>query len=305
MSVSYKKYIFPEVDKSAGKPLSKVSNLQTELVKSIGGYLSSEKVQPDQNIALPGMSKANDIWKAAIKDAGKNELTVKGGVDSKGDLVVSITGVLPDSKGKGAPYEKVAIVRAGFGKLIEEIKTEAHALVNLEKGDSTIDDSTDRQEKGLGVKAQLPGSTDFGQIKTGNVILNAHGTPVKVSGVLLGQKLGNRTPEQIIKLLTESSDAKKALSKEFSGTVVLSGCYTASGNGTAPPGYDYAAFAGKVLTLLRAKGYKKCNVKGMPGELVVRGDGKTMAVDHDTTLDAQDDDNLVDNLSGTFGAKKR
>jgi hypothetical protein len=122
--VSYKKYIFPEVDKSAGKPLSKVSALQAELVKGINSYLESEKIHPAQNIALPGMSKANDIFKAALKDAGKNELTVKGGLDSKGDLIVSITGILPDAKGKGAPYEKVAIVRPGFAKLVEEMKTE-------------------------------------------------------------------------------------------------------------------------------------------------------------------------------------
>lgn len=305
MSVSYKKYIFPDVDKSAGKLLSKVSNLQSELVKSVHDYLASEKLPPDQNISLPGISKAMDMWKTAIKDAGKNELTVKGGVDGKGDLVVSITGVLPDAKGKGAPYEKMAIVRSGFGKLVEQIKTETHAVVNLDKGDDAVDQSVARQEKGFGVKAQVPGSTDFGELKTGNVILTAHGESVKASGVLLGKKLGNRTPEQILKLLTENSDPKKALSKDFSGTVVLSGCYTASGNGSVPPGYDYSAFAGKVLALLRAKGYKKCNVKGMPGEAVVGDDGKTIAVDHDTTLAAQNDDNLVDNLSGTFGAKKR
>lgn len=305
MAVSYKKYIFPEVDKSAGKLLSKVTTLQAELVKAINSYLVSEKIQPSQNIALPGMSKANDMFKAALKDAGKNELTVKGGLDSKGDLLVSITGILPDAKGKGAPYEKVTIVRPAFAKLVEEMKTETHAVVNLDKGDRAVDASVARQEAGHGVTAQTPDATDFGDIKTGNVILTAHGTPVKVSGVLLGQKLGNRTPDQIVKLLTGNPDRKKNISKSFSGTVVLCGCYTASGTGAVPPGYDYSTFAGKVLSLLRSGGYSKCTVKGMPGEAVVGADGKTVSVDHDTTLHAQDDRNLREGQVGTFGAQKR
>ena len=223
MPVTYKKYIFPDVDKSGGKLLSAVSNLQSELIKAVNGYLTKEKLKTDDHIGLPGMSKAMDMWKAAVKEAGKNELTVKGGIDGKGDLVVSISGILPDSKGKGVAYDKSTIVRPGFSKVIETMRNESNALVSLEKGDAVVDASTDRQEKGLGIKAQLPGSTDFGQIKTGNVTSTAHGTPVKVSGVLLGQKLGNRTPEQIVTLLIENRDPKKALSKEFAGTVVLSG----------------------------------------------------------------------------------
>ncbi len=54
-------------------------------------------------------------------------------------------------------------------------------------------------------------------------------------------------------------DRKKNLSKGFSETVNLVGCFTASGTGEVPPGYDYSTFAGQVPKLLRDKGYTKCN----------------------------------------------
>jgi hypothetical protein len=303
MAISYKKYIFPEVDKAGGRPLAKVTDLSGDLMKSVNAYFAKENLHDTQGVALPGLSKAVDLLKAAKKDAGTNELTVKGGLDGKGDLIISVTGILPGPK----PYEKFAIVRPGFAKVVEEMKTESHAVVNLQKGDGAVDKSAADLAKGFKTTAQTPDAADFGGITTGNVVMTAHGTPGKVSGILIGKELGSRTPEQIVQLLTAGTDKKKNLSKAFSGTVMLVGCYTASGTGAVPPGYDYSTFAGKVLQLLRAKGYSKCNVKGMPGEAVVSNDGTktTVAVDHDTTLDAQDDANLIDNLSGTFGAKKR
>jgi hypothetical protein len=102
---------------------------------------------------------------------------------------------------------------------------------------------------------------------------------VNVNGRVLGTKLGKKSPEEIVALLTENPDKKKNLDPAFTGTVLLSGCFTAAG-GIAPPdqNYDYDTFAGKVWNMLKAKGFTKITVKGMPGVAFTRDSGDKASV---------------------------
>ena len=59
--------------------------------KALGKYLKSKGSGQIQGIALPGLNKATAMIKAAQKrlaiankGGGKNDLTVRGGLDSKG-----------------------------------------------------------------------------------------------------------------------------------------------------------------------------------------------------------------------------
>jgi hypothetical protein len=266
MPTTYKTYIYPGIGKSGGKELAKISDLPGEFTRAINLYLNSEGLDDTQGIRLPGLVKAKDMLVKAKTKAGKNPLTVRGGIDSNGDLVVTVSGLLPEKSG-GQPekYEKITIVREDFKKLVKEMKTEEHAVVNLHPGNDVIDGASEAQSKKFKTPVQYEGSMDVGKIKTGTVVLAAHGGAAAVSGTVLGTSLGHKTPQEIVDLLTKNSDKSKRLSKKFTGTVLLSGCYTASGNMVIPEDYDYSVFAGEVKRLLETNGYKGFVVRGIPG----------------------------------------
>jgi hypothetical protein len=263
--------------------LSAVSDLQAELIKAVTAYMTKEGIHELQGIKLPGMSKVKDLIGNAKKAAGKNELAVKAGIDSSGKLIASVQGVLPKKGGGADKYEKFEVIREGFATLVEEMKTEEHAVVNVTKekddsgGDAVINRASDKQGGKFATPVKTLESADFGGIKGGNVILCAHGEPEAVGGIVIGKKFGERTPEQIVQILTENPDKTKRLSKEFSGAVHLSGCFAAAGSGAVPEGYDYSAFGEKVLKVLRGKGYTKCIVRGHPGVAVTRDSGDKAA----------------------------
>jgi hypothetical protein len=276
MPVSYKTYLYPGIGKSGGKALAEVKDLMGEFNKALVAYLKQEKIHDPQGIRLPGMSKAASMITKAKKDAGSNPLTVRGGISNSGDLVISVNGILPPAKPGGKPtnYDVSTIVREDFSVLMQEMKTEANAVVNLQPGDRVIDRAAAKQSAKFNAPTQLEADMDVGAIRTGTVVLAAHGGKAAVSGTVIGTALGRKTPEQIVALLTDNPDKRKRLSKKFNGTVLLSGCYTASGSGAIPEGYDYSVFAGKVKKLLDSKGYKGFVVKGVPGPAQTKDSGE-------------------------------
>lgn len=289
------------------------------IASEVGSYLQGNGMQA-QGIKLPGLGDAMKlVQKAAaelkkalrssnVKDLGFTpDLKVVGGIDAKGNLSATVTGLLPPAKPGKPPvnYEETAVIRKDWGKLEDELKAEKNVVVNMTKqnwsiiapqvddlvkkhdgdiaavradkdfkallkkyedGDDVINKAAENQAKKFKTKEQTTTEADFGEMTTGTVVLAAHGSRADLpSGKTLGIKLGKKSPQEIVDLLTGNKDKAKNLSKDFKGTVLLSGCFTAAG-GIAPEGdYDYDTFAGKVWTLLKAKGIN-CKVSGMPGQ---------------------------------------
>jgi hypothetical protein len=261
-----KTFLFPTIGNNKPKNLSDVVNIAAELNTVLGKFCKDQGIDDPQGIKLPGLNDALKLVKS-YKDevAGtKNELAVRGGINDKGHLALTLSGILP-RKGKPVKIQDEVIIRKDFESLIEEMRNEKHVVVNLQAGDPTIDRAAANQAKKFDTTVDEPDDADFGEITTGNVILAAHGQRTEVNGTIIGVSLGKRTAEEIVALLT-TGDKKKRLNTDFSGTVWLSGCFTASG-GIAPPGedYDYESFARSVWELLKSKGYKKATVKGQPG----------------------------------------
>lgn len=304
-----------------------VAGIATEL----GKYLKSNGMQA-QGIKLPGLKKAQSLIKktAALLEKSRNsplaqelgmppELKVVAGIDTKGDLSATITGLLPPSKSGKPPinFDKTEVIRKGWTALEKELSSEKNVVVNLTKknyqiieaaadkllakhngnldavykdptykklvdkyndGDKkVINGAVAKQAKKFKVAAVDTEEADFGEVTTGNIILAAHGSRVKEQGKTVGTKLGRKTPEQIVALLTEQSDKSKNLSKKFNGTILLSGCFTAAGGIPPSDDYDYAPFAQKVWNLLKKKGIK-CKVSGLPGQARTDADGNKKSV---------------------------
>lgn len=245
-------------------------------------------------------------------------LKVVGGIDAKGNLSATVTGKMPPAKAGKPPvdYEETAIIRKDWAGLEKELGAETNVVVNLTKdmgkveellealsnkhggdlkkmkadksfntliekyktGDDVINTAAANQAKKFKTTAVDTDEADFGELTTGTVILAAHGSRVTEKGISLGTKLGKKSAEEIVALLTEQKDKKKNLSKSFKGTVLLSGCFTAAGL-KAPfiEGYDYDTFAGKVWKLLKAKGIN-CKVSGLPGTGYTSEDGDKTSV---------------------------
>lgn len=302
-----------------------------KIAAEVGSYLKARKMQA-QGIRLPGLKDAQKLMRkcaevlekargsSQVKDLGFTpDLTVVAGIDTKGDLSATVTGLLPPSKAGKPPvtFEKTVVIRKGWLKLEEELAGDKNEVVNLTKknlqiieealgklvqkhggdvkkvkadplyaklvdkyegGDDVINRAAEKQAKLYKTPVHSTDEADFGQITTGTVALCAHGSREKINGVWLGTKLGKKTPEQIVELLTEQTDKKRNLSRKFKGTVLLSGCFTAAG-GIAPPGetYDYDTYAGKVWRLLKAKGIT-CKVVGQPGTASTNEDGSKNSV---------------------------
>ena len=265
--MALKTFVFPTVGSNKPKNLSAVTNIASDFNTALVKYCQQEGITDPQGIKLPGLNDALKSFKKYQEEikGSKNDLAVRGGINDKGHLVLTLSGILPRS-GKPVKVEDEVIIRKDFAKLVKELSDEANVVVNLQKGDATIDTAAARQAKKFGTGVDEPDDADFGGMTTGNVILAAHGSRTEINGTIIGTKLGKRTPQQIVDLLTAGTDAAKRLNPDFSGTVWLSGCFTASG-GIAPPGenFDHESFVRSVWELLKAKGYKKATVKGQPG----------------------------------------
>ncbi|MDC0660515.1 hypothetical protein N6L27_21110 [Leisingera sp. SS27] len=224
----------------------------------------------------------------------------------------------PPKEGKPpVNFDKTEVIRKDWNKLEAELADETNVVVNLTKknisiieealdklvakhdgdlkkvrkdkvygvllekfkgGDKVINRAAEKQAAKYKTKTVNTDEADFGELTTGTVALCAHGSREKINGIWLGTKLGKKSPDQIVDLLTGNKDKKKNLSKSFKGTVLLSGCFTAAG-GIAPPGdkYDYDTYAGKVWRLLKAKGIN-CKVVGQPGTASTNEDGSKNSV---------------------------
>lgn len=278
--MTLKSFIYPTLGSNKAKNLSEIGNIVSDLNTALEKYLRGEGVKDPQGIRLPGMNEAAEAVKAfkAELKGSKDDLAVRAGLNDKGHLALALAGIVP-RKGKPVKIDDEIVIRKDFATLVEEMKNEANAVVNLQKGNDTIDDAAAAQAKKFGTKAVTPDKADFGGISTGHVVLAAHGGRTEVSGTIIGTKLGKKTATEIVALLTENGDKKKNLSKDFSGTVWLSGCFTAAG-GIAPPGddYDYESFARSVWELLKRKGYTKASVKGQPGTAYTDSAGEKTSI---------------------------
>lgn len=301
------------------------------MTMEVAKYLQGKGLQA-QGIKLPGMPAAMKMVADALKELKKAlassnvkdlgftpDLVVIGGIDTKGNLSATVSGLLPPAKVGKPPvnYEQTEIIRKDWLGLEKELASETNVVVNLTKenitiiekavealfkkhdgdvdavkkdplfkklpdmykgGDAVINKAAANQAKKFKTKELTTTDADFGEMTTGTVVLAAHGSRDQLpSGKTLGIALGKKTPEQIVELLTGNKDKKKNLSRDFTGTVLLSGCFTAAG-GIAPEGnYDYDTFAGKVWKLLQAKGIK-CKVSGLPGTAFTDAEGKKSSV---------------------------
>jgi hypothetical protein len=265
--MALKTFLFPSIGSNKPKNLSHITNIASEFNVMLNKYCQEQGITDPQGIKLPGLNDAlKSVKRYKEEVAGtSNELAVRGGITDKGHLALTFGGIVP-RKGKGVKIDDEVIIRKDFASLVEELRNQSNVVVNLQKGDGVIDKAAERQAKKFGTGVEEPDDVDFSGITTGNVILAAHGSRTEVNGMIIGTKLGKRTPAEIVGLLTEGDDKKKRLSPDFSGTVWLSGCFTASG-GIAPPGedFDHESFARSVWELLKSKGYKKATVKGQPG----------------------------------------
>ena len=164
-----------------------------------------------------------------------------------------------------ANVEAMHVLVKDYVKLKEKLKKSSASVTNIDPdGDPIISRSVERTARKLGTSVNA--DPNFGEI-TGNIVLTAHGTPDTMpSGRVVGVELGEKTPADIVKMLTSDKDPKKRVGKDYDGTLTLCGCFTASGGPEAEKQDD--AFAKKVLDLFRKKGYKKISVVGYPGATI-------------------------------------
>lgn len=161
-----------------------------------------------------------------------------------------------------AKFEGMSVLVKNYLGLKAKLAKSSSAVVNMDRGDKTIDKASDAKGDKLKARVQEDDDTDFGGI-TGNVLLCAHGTPKTKPGRVIGTELAGKKPSQICDLLTKNKDKKKNLAKDFSGKITLSGCFTASGGPEKDKQDD--PFAKKVWDEMKKRGYKKLSVEGMPG----------------------------------------
>ncbi len=192
----------------------------------------------------------------------------------KMSLVVGVKGGKLFVRIKSKKYSAKKTIMKDYQK-----KKDAKAMViNMDKGDEVIDDSSKRMAKAKGTKV-----TDEGKAKgknvQGDIILLAHGEPTgKAPGKVYAKKFANKSPKGVVKYLTK--DMK--LSKKYSGTIYLDGCYTAAGPSSKkgkPNMKELNNFAGKVYRLLSKKGYEYVTVKGNLGAAITGKGGEEWVED--------------------------
>lgn len=278
----YDLVFYPTISPSAAKKVNEVGDVITEFRAAFTKYLvAREKCQPDdaRDVVFENLAKAKimildakSVVDNAAKAKAEQDLKVSGGIVMNGDLVISVYGTKPE------PYSKSVVVRTQFVQTaLKLIRKQKNVVANIEPDDEDkiIPRNADRQAAKFNTTTQKNAEDiDVGGIKMGTIVLAAHGGSVNAAGTIMGTSLGNKSPAQIVSLLTDNADEKKRLHPKFKGTIILSGCFTAAGTGAVPPGYNYSVFAEEVKKLLDAKGYQNFLVKGMagPSETTKKGD---------------------------------
>jgi len=242
------------------KDLEGLNSLKSELASKMGSKLKDSYawVRP---VALD--FKKYDKLKDSKKLKGKSGLKYAVKVDNK--LKTIIFSVLEGSK----ELENVPI----FSKLDEIIKQAE--VINLQPGDSTMQSASSKQALKFNADADAKSDADdpakLNKInKKKKIVLCGHGGRSDVSGadqIYTANKFGGKNADEIVKFLI-----KQGLSKNYQGTIYLSGCHTAAGFN------DPKSFANVVHRGLASKGYKKLSVAGTPGEAWTSASGDKGAI---------------------------
>lgn len=117
------------------------------IANEVGIYLHTNGMQ-SQGIKLPGLGDAQKlVTKAAgelkkalsssnVKDLGFTpDLKIIGGIDAKGNLSATVSGLLPPPKPGKPPvnYDETVVIRKDWTKLETELKSETNVVVNMTK----------------------------------------------------------------------------------------------------------------------------------------------------------------------------
>ena len=236
--------------------LGKIASIKGEISTRLGKLLVDEYKADKVPLSYKDAEKLKDNKKLT----GKTGLTYTVEVDGKGKMLELCI--------QSAKKEVIRVTLLdGLDKL-----DKGATVVNMDKGDSTIDRASDKQAKkfnGSGASAD----DETGKLKGLNlkkkIVLCGHGGGADVSGdqTYTASEFGGKSVDEIVKFLI-----KKGLSSGYSGTIYLSGCHTAAGYG------DPKSFAAKVHSTFAAKGYKSLSVAGTPGVAYTKDSGDKGAV---------------------------
>jgi hypothetical protein len=256
------------------------------LVKAVTFDLEEFGKRGVQGLAIK-TTDADKMIKYESANKNLKEPYLMAGVCKK-DLVL----VVRDAK--DPKFEAMAVLVKGYADIKEKLAASSSAVVNLDEGDDAVDESSAALADKRGTAVQGKDDADFGNV-TGDVALCAHGDPQTSAGRVIGVKLGEMTPKEVADLLTRNKDKSRALARNYSGKITLVGCFTASGGPEALKKDD--PFAKKVWDELKARGFDKCSVVGMPGVATVaqatrKDDGGTGMKRGDTAVWAKSEEQL-------------
>lgn len=229
-----------------------------KLLEAITYDLEEDGVKGVQGLVVKG-NDATSLVNDAKKSKKPAEPYVIAGSDGK-DMYFQIR------CGKDTKFVEEVKIVSGYESLKEELKKKSNAVINIDPGgDKGIVNSAKAQGERLGTTPKdKVDDADIGTI-SGHIMLIAHGTPKTLPGRVIGTKLGRKTPQQIVDMLTGSDDKAKRIGKDYADKIYLAGCFTASGGPESELNKQDDPFAKQVLDLLRNKGYKKLSVVGYPG----------------------------------------
>lgn len=235
---------------------NKIANYDPgRLLKDVGEDLKSYCGRPVQGMVV-ATSAADKIVAKAKSDliAGKLKHPILRAGVCGAELIFQV--VDKDN----SKYEQVAVLNKNYVKLRDEIKNEKAKIANLQPRDDVARDAADKLGRAKGVTPKHGSNLPWGKI-TGStpLVLIAHGSEEQTDkGTVYGKQLAGKTPAQLVTLLTENPKDDRRLSPEYSGTIYLNGCYTATPD-------KMGTFAETFWKLLKAKGYTKLKVKGNIG----------------------------------------
>ena len=187
----------------------------------------------------------------------------------KGKLIMSVV---------SKAYKKNKVIIKDY----EKRKAAKATVINMQKGDKVIDDSSKAMAKAKGTKAKDADQVSGKDIK-GDIIILAHGEPTtNLSGKVVAKKFAGKKSKDIVKYITK--DLK--LSKSYANTVYLDGCYTAAGKIKGRSRKDLKKeldnFSKSVYDGLVKAGYKRLQVKGNLGPAITLDDGSELVLDAQT-----------------------
>lgn len=275
---------------------NKIANYNTgKLIEAVGDDLKKYCGKAVQGVVL-STSTADKAVAAAKKDMIAKKLVhpvLRAGLAGD-DLYFQVI-----EKGS-TKYEQLGLLRKGYKGLRDEIKSQKGKVANWDPTDAIATDAADKVAKGVGAKEVKQGTKlPYGKI-TGStpLILVAHGSEeddLSGSGKIYGRQFAGKTATELVKILTENKDETKRLSTEYSGTIYLNGCYTATPSAMG-------SFTENVWKLLKAKGYTKLKVKGNLGAASATDKGSMLV----TTPEAEKAvDRLIAKFESDLGIKAK